>query len=148
MCMGVYAGLIRYPADVFDRVRSEETFYPPNGRDIEHCHLDRSWDELHPALATFGVPLSLALSGDYGHEGGLQHFGCGSSESDHYLGFVSPPLVRDIAVRLGGLAFEQLATNLSEPGRETDYLAPRFKSLVAFYTTASADGNCVFIHVA
>jgi hypothetical protein len=146
--MGVYANLIRYPAEVFDGVRSKRNFYPPNGLDVEQCYIDRTWDVLHPALTTFGPPLSLALSGDYGYDGGLQHFGWGSSESDHYLGFVSPSLVKRIAARLNELPFEQLAAKFVEPSRGMDYLVPRYTSLVAFYSRASTEGNCVFINVA
>src|SRR5580765_5372322 len=92
--MGVTAGLIRYPAEVFQQVKAEGTFYPPNGCDIQQCFLDRSWDELHPALRSFGPPLSLALNGDYGYDGGLDRFGWDEdNERDHYLGFVSPSLV-------------------------------------------------------
>jgi hypothetical protein len=111
--MGVTAGLICYPAEVYDEVKAEETFYPPNGRAMQHCFLDRSWDELHLALRSFGPPLSLALSGDYGYEGGLDLFGWDeASERDHYLGFVSPSLVAQIAERLHGMTFEQLAAKL------------------------------------
>jgi Domain of unknown function (DUF1877) len=147
--MGVTAGLIRYPADVLAEVKARRTFYPPNGQDIQQCFLDRSWDELHPALRTFGPPLSLALSGDYGREGGLDGFGWDdSNESDHYLAFVSPPLVGEIAVRLRSLTFDRLAEKFTEPSRGIDYLAPRFRELVEFYTAAAFGGDCVFIHVA
>ncbi len=146
--MGVIAGLIRYPSEVYDEVKAEGTFYPPNGRDIQQCHLSRSWDELHQALRSFGPPLSLALSGDYGFDGGLDGFGWGEKcESDHYVGFVSPPLVAEIASRLRGLPFEQLAATLTRPSRGADYLAPRFQEMVEFYTVAAARGDCVFIHV-
>jgi hypothetical protein len=147
--MGVTASLIRYPAEVYDGVKAEGTFYPPNGRYRQHCFLDRSWDELHPAFRSFGPPLSLALSGDYGYEGGLDSFGWDEeNESDHYLGFVSPLLVAEIAARLRGLAFEQVSATLTERSRGVDYLAPLFRQLVEFYTTAAECGDSVFIHVA
>jgi Domain of unknown function (DUF1877) len=146
--MGVTAGLIRYPAEVYDEVKAEGTFYPPNGQDIGQCFLDRSWDELHPALCSFGLPLSLALSGDYGYEGGLDRFGWDEDDkSDHYLGFVSPPLVEEIAARLSGLTFEQLADKLTQPSRGVEYVAPRFRELVEFYAAAARNRNCVFVHV-
>lgn len=85
--MGVTAGLIRYPAEVHDEVRAEWTFYPPNGWAIQQCFLDRSWEELHPALRSFGPPLNQALSGDYGYDGGLDSFGWDeANESDHSMG--------------------------------------------------------------
>jgi hypothetical protein len=64
------------------------------------------------------------------------------------LGFVSPPLVAEIAARLDGLTFEQLAAKLTEPSRGADYIAPRFRDLVKFYAAAAAGGDCVFINVA
>jgi Domain of unknown function (DUF1877) len=147
--MGVTAGLIRYPAEVFEQVKAQRTFYPPNDLAIQHCFLDRSWDEIHPALRSFGAPLSLALSGDYGFAGGLDRFGWDAeNDCDHYLGFVSPPLVADIAAHLRELPFEQLAKKLTEPSRGFDYIAPQFAELVEFYATAAADGNCVFVHAA
>ncbi len=147
--MSVTAGLIRYPAEVFDLMKAEGTFYPPNGRDIQRCFLERSWDELHPAFRPFGPPLSLALSGDYGYEGGLEHFGWDeSSESDHYIGLVSPSLVAAIAEQLNGLTFGQVVASMNLPSRGPDYLAPRFRELVEFYTASATDGNCIFIHVA
>lgn len=147
--MGVVAGLIRYPAAVFDAVKAKGTFYPPDGLDIQQCALDRSWDELHPALRTFGPPLSLALSGDYGYDGGLDGFGWDeANQSDHYLGFVSPPLVVEIAAQLSRLTFEQVAAKRSGPSRGVGYLAPWFAELVRFYAAAAAAGNCVFVHVA
>ena len=147
--MGVTAGLIRYPAGVLAEVKARETFYPPNGKDIQQCFLDRSWDELYPALRTFGPLLSLTLSGDYGFDGGLDSFGWDESNgSSPYLAFVSPPLIAEIAVRLRSLTFERLAEQFTEPSRGTNYLAPRFRELVQFYTDAALDGECVFIHVA
>jgi hypothetical protein len=147
--MGVTAGLIRYPAEVYEEVRANETFHPPSGREIQQCLLDRSWDELHSALRMLGSPLNLTLSGDYGYYGGLDHFGWDeANESDHYLGFVSPPVVLEVAAYLRTLSFEQLRAKLTEPSRGDEYLAPRFRELVEFYAAAAADGNCVFIHVA
>jgi hypothetical protein len=147
--MGVYAGLIRYPAEVYGEVKAQGLYYPPDGRDIQQCYLSRSWDELHPALKSFGPPLSLALSGDYGFEGGLDRFGWDEeNDSDHYVGFVSPPLVAQIASRLNELSFEQLATKLSEPSRGAHYVEPYFWQLFEFYAATAAGGDCVFIHVA
>ena len=146
--MSVTAGLIRYPAEVFAGAKAEGTFYPPDDLDVAHCALDRSWDELHPALRSFGPPLSLALSGDYGYDGGLDGFGWDeANQSDHYLGFVSPRLVAEIAAQLLELTFDQVAARLGAPSRGADYLAPRFAELVRFYAAAAADGNCVFVHV-
>lgn len=147
--MGVIAGLIRYPGEVFAQVKAERTFYPPDGRDLQQCFLSRSWDELHPAFRTFGRPLSLALNGDYGYDGGLDEFGWSVMRvRDHYLGFVSPPLVARIAARLRTLSFEQLAEQLGDPSRGRDYLAPRYRDLVELYEAAAAHGDCVFVHVA
>jgi len=33
--MGITAGLIRYSAEVYDKVKAEGTFYPPNNLDIQ-----------------------------------------------------------------------------------------------------------------
>jgi hypothetical protein len=147
--MGVTASLIRYPASIYDEVKAAGKYYPPNGRDIQQCHLSRSWDELHLALRSFGPPLSLALTGDYGFEGGLDRFGWDeANKSDHYVGFVSPPLVVQIATRLRDLSFEQLAKKLEEPSRGADYLAPFYRDLVEFYAAAAAGGDCVFFYAA
>jgi hypothetical protein len=147
--MGVKAGLIRYPAEIYEDVKAAGSYYPPNGYDIEHCDLDRSWDELHPALRTFGPPLSLSLTGDYGFDGGLDQFGWDSNdERDHYLAFVSPSLTQTISTFLSKLSFEELAANINEPSRGPDYLEPFFRELVKFYASAAANRNCVFIHVA
>jgi len=147
--MSIIAGLIRYPAEVYDQVKAAGTFYPPNDRDIQQCHLSRSWDEIHPALRSFGFPLSLALSGDFGYEGGLDEFGWDeANESDHYLGFVSPPLVAKIAAQLGQLSFGQVKEKLTEDSRGAEYVEPRFMELVEFYIAAATAGDCVFIHVA
>ena len=147
-CMGVYASLIRYPISVYEKAKAQGSYYPANGRDIQQCHLSRSWDELHPALRSFGHPLSLALSGDYGFEGGLDRFGWDEEDvSDHYVGFVSPPLVVEIATRLSGLSFVQLATKLEQPSRGADYISHYFRGLVDIYAAAANAGDCVFICV-
>jgi hypothetical protein len=147
--MSVTAGLIRYPAEIYGLMKAAGTFYPPFGRDIQHCFLDRSWDELHPALCAFGAPLNRALSGDYGHDGGLDRFAwVDAGESDHYIGLVSPPLVAAISQRLNGLTFQQVAERISDASRGSDYLAPHFDGLVAIYAAAAAAGDCLFIHVA
>lgn len=147
--MGVTAGLIRYPTHVYEDVKAAGSYYPPDGYDFEHLFLDRSWDELHPALRTFGPPLSLALTGDYGFDGGLDQFGWDSkSESDHYIAFVSPSLTQEISLLLSTLPFAELAAKFDEPSRGTDYLEPFFRKLVKFYASATASQNCLFIHVA
>ncbi len=147
--MGVTASLTRYPAEVFAEVKAKRSFYPPNGSGIEHCYLDRSWDELRPALNSFGYPLTLALSGDYGYAGGLDTFGWGdSTNEDHYLGIVSPPVVQEIATALRDLRFEQVVMRLSKPSRGTDYLHDFYHALLQFYSMAATEGNCVFICVA
>jgi hypothetical protein len=147
--MSVTAGLIRYPADVLVQARAKGEFYPANGRDIQQCFLDRSWEELHSALRTFGPPLSLALTGDYGFEGGLDRFGWDETNTrDHYVGFVSPLLVVQIADRMRGVTFEQLATKLTEPSRGATYIATRFQEMVELYMAAAAGGDCIFVHVA
>lgn len=147
--MAATAGLIRYPADVFAEVKAKGEIYPPNGRDVQQCFLGRSWDQIHPALRAFGPPLSLALTGDYGLEGGLDNFGGDEANlRDHYVGFVSPPLVAEIAARLRGITFEELTTRLTEPSGGADYIAPRFRELVELYIAAAANGDCVFVHVA
>jgi hypothetical protein len=147
--MGVTAGLISFPTEIFDRVKAAGTFYPPNGGDIQQCQLSRSWDELHPALRSFGPRLSLSLSGDYGLDGGLNRFGWDdANQSDHYVGFVSPPLVAGIAAQLRALTFQQFAATMTAPSREAEYVAQYFQEIVAFYTAAAAGGHCVFIHVA
>jgi Domain of unknown function (DUF1877) len=146
--MSINAELIRYPAEVFGQAKAERSLYPRNGLEIQHCFLDRSWDELHPALKAFGAPLNLALSGDFGYEGGLDAFGWNASNNaDHYLAFVSPPLVKNIAVRLSALSYDELSDYLSGPSRGNEYLAPRFRDLVDFYAAAANNQNCVFIHV-
>ena len=147
--MGITAGLIRYPAKVFDDAKGAGSYYPPNGLAIEHCFLDRSWDELHPALRTLGPPLSLALSGDYGYDGGLDQFGWDeNNDSDHYLAFVSPGLTRRIAELLIGLSYDELAERLENPARDPKYMNKFFQDMVRFYRAAAADENCVFIYIA
>lgn len=149
--MGRTAGLSRYPGEVFAQVKAQGTFYPPNGKDIAYCHLSRSWDVLHPALATFGCPLSHALSGEYGYEGGLDAFQRGESNPpDHYLAFVSPQLVKEIATRLRGMRYEQVEERIDgpSPGRDREYVAPFFQNMVDFYEAAAAAGDCIFVQVA
>jgi hypothetical protein len=147
--MGITAGLIRYPAEVFDDVKERGSFYPPNDTEIQHCFLDRSWDELHPALRTFGHPLSLALSGDYGYDGGLDRFGWNENDdSDHYLAFVSPSLTKSIAELLDSLSYDELTARIEDPCRGFEYMNKFFQEMVQFYRAAADEGNCVFIHVA
>jgi hypothetical protein len=144
--MGITATLTRYRRDALAEARRNKSFYPPNGDGLGVCYLDRSWDELHPALMKLGLPLSLTLSGDYGFEGGLTAFGWDkSNENDHYLAFVSPQLVKKIAKALRDLPFEVL---LPKPIRGSDYLSRLYRSLVQFYTAAATGGDCVFICVA
>jgi hypothetical protein len=148
--MSVTANLIRYPAEVIEQVRSEGEFYPPDGvEELGDCHLDRSWDELHPALRTFGHPLELTLSGDYGLVGGLYGFGWEKdNDNDHYVAFVSPQLVQEIAAALGGLSFDNLEKKLPKETRGAKYVKPFFDELAKFYAAASNAGDCVFIYVA
>jgi uncharacterized protein DUF1877 len=147
--MGVNADLIRYPAEVYSQVKSQGTFFPPNDKDIDHCYLDRSWDELHPLLKQMGAPLNRALDGDYGYPGGLDDFGWNEARtSDHYLAFVSPQLVKDIAITFAKLPPEQVAGRLSQAIRGEDYLRTRFDALAAFYQAAAQAGDCVFVCVA
>lgn len=147
--MAVTAELISYPADVYDNLKTQGDFYPPDGMDIRRCFIDRSWDELHLAFRSFEHPVNLALSGDYGYDGGLDRFGWDAScDNDHYIGLLSSVQVAAVAAHLAKLTFQQVADALSEAGRGSDYLAPRFHALVEFYAEAAANNNSVFVHVA
>ena len=99
--MGVTAGLIRYCARSSIRLRPRIPSTFQTIKNYSSAFLIAAGDELHPAFKTFGRPLSLTLNGDYTYEGGLDAFGRDElNDSDHYLAFVSPPLVKEIAANL------------------------------------------------
>jgi hypothetical protein len=147
--MSITANLTRYPPQAIAQARSENSLYPPDGAAKANCYLDRSWDELHPALRTFGHPLNLTLSGDYGCAGGLDAFGWDEANTnDHYLAFVSPGLVREISAALANTGFAHVVSAVTGPSRGTEYLAARYRELVEFYSAAAEAGDCVFICIA
>jgi hypothetical protein len=81
---------------------------------LPRLHCNEPAAGIHTIPANCALPLSV----DYGFERGLDRFGWDEeNNSCHYVRFVSPPLVVEIATRLRGLSFEQVATKLDEPSR-------------------------------
>lgn len=142
--MGVRAGLIEIPADLFEQVVSGGE---PKLPEVPRHSIDKAWNDFHIVFKSKGPPLSLAIAGDCLHPQSphsLDEFCEGNH--DYFIGFASPSLVREVADALSGVVASDYKRWESELiGDEYNCGETFFPYLSVAYREAAARKNGLMI---
>jgi hypothetical protein len=145
--MGVRAGLTEIPSEILEQVRAGgEPDFPESPR---HS-IDKAWHDLHAVFRAKGLPLSLAVSGDYLHplsNHTLDEFCKGGHE--YYVGFASPDLVQQVAEHLASVsAADYKRWEVELFGDQYNVGEKYFPHLKTAYLEAAARKNSLMIVIA
>ena len=142
--MGVRAGLVEIPPDLFEQVVAGRE---PKLPDHPRHSIDKAWYDFHAVFKAKGPPLNLAISGDQLHPMSPHSFDefCEGSH-DYYIGFASPRLVREAAGSLATTTAADYKRWESELfGDEYNCGETFFPQLKAAYAEAAARQSALMI---
>ena len=149
--MGIRAGLTEIPADVYAKVKAGGNIDDNDLKDRVWTSLDKTWHGFHLVFKRMDMPLKFVVSGDFAHSLGAKDINSFEerADNDFYLGFMSPPLVRDIAASLSQLSNEEVAQHFAVTGIEFDaYFQNHLNALIKAYSQAAKNGNALYICIA
>ena len=142
--MGVRAHLTEIAPYLFEQVVAGGEPHLP---DAPSHSIDKAWYEFHLVLRTKGLPLCLAVAGDFLHPQSphtLDEFCKGDHE--YYVGFASPKLVQEVGDALANLTvsdYKRWEAELVGPDYNCGEMF--FPNLKAAYTEAAAQGHALMI---
>lgn len=149
--MGVRAELREIPAAAFARVKAGGDIIKEDLETGAWTSLDKAWYDFHNLFKQMDSPLKYVIAGDYPYPlspRDIETF-VENDDYDFYMGFVSPPVVREISDSLSKLSDLELTRMLEEVGMEFDRYCQRyFKDMKRTYSQVAKNGNALYICIA
>jgi len=148
--MSVKATLFEIPPYIYDQVASGISAADLIANANTDYWIDAGWYDYHEIFQLSGPPLSMAMSGDSLHPESPHSFEeyCAGGHN-HYLGFASPLLVRQIAD-----ALLEIPTSLYEGWTRERWPTSKERCSVTFfpdlkraYSEAASHGNAIEIAI-
>jgi hypothetical protein len=149
--MGIRAGLTEISANAYTKVKAGGNIDEADLENRTWTSLDKAWYGFHNVFKQMAPPLKLTISGDYPHPLGAPDVDVfdESPDYDFYLGFMSPPLVEEIADSLSMLSYAEIARLFELIGIEFDsYFQHHLEAMKQAYSQAAKNRNALYICIA